>query len=454
MAGMKYFGTDGIRGEANSKDMNAELALAVGRAAAYFARGSEELPSIVVGKDTRISCYMLESAICSGITSMGVNALRTGPLPTPGIAFLCKSMRARLGIVISASHNPADQNGIKLFCEDGFKLSPVQEAEIERIMDKREYERAYSKPLKVGKITQIDDAYGRYVQYLKERFPGGLTLKGLKIAVDASNGAAYRVAPTVLSELGAEIVTMGCSPNGLNINEGCGVLDPKCICDMVQRTGVDVGITLDGDADRVLMVDENGRLIDGDVILYILAKHLYSRGNLNKNTVVGTVMTNYALDSAFRELGLNLVRTEVGDHNVIRYMRDNQLELGGEPSGHIVYLHNSSTGDGVMAALKVLSVMQQQKKRLGELAAGYRPFPQRTVNVRVREKKDLDKMPQISNLKKEIEKKLEGKGRVILRYSGTEMLARVTVESDNEELTKELVEKLANAVKESIGSRS
>ncbi|MFH1829584.1 MAG: phosphoglucosamine mutase [Pseudomonadota bacterium] len=450
----KLFGTDGIRGLANSPDMNTEVAVALGRAAAYFSRNSGELPKIVIGKDTRLSGYMLETALSSGVTSMGVDVVRTGPLPTPGIAFICRSMRARMGIVISASHNPADHNGLKLFGEDGFKLSEQQESEVEDIIHNRKFEQNLAKPDKVGKILQIDDASGRYVQYLKERFPYRLTLKGLKIAVDAANGAAYKVAPAVFSELGAEVVIMADSPSGYNINDGCGALYPEKICNLTTRSGADIGITVDGDADRLLLSDDKGNLVDGDGILYISARHLHSKGRLGGNTVVGTAMTNYGLDMALKKLGISVVRTEVGDQKVISYMKEHNINLGGESCGHLIYLHHSTTGDAILAALRILSIMQQQREPLSHLVEPFKPFPQKTINVAVREKIDIDQIPEITQLRHDIEHRLEGRGRVVLRYSGTEMVARVTVESDDEKTTKECAQKLALAIERHLGTNA
>ncbi|MFH1874259.1 MAG: phosphoglucosamine mutase [Pseudomonadota bacterium] len=451
MPQLKLFGTDGVRGKANSEKMNTEMALALGRAAAYFVRNSDELPQIVIGKDTRLSGYMLETALASGITSMGLSVVKTGPLPTPGVAFICRSMRARLGVVISASHNPADENGIKFFGQDGFKLSQEQEKEIEEIFYKKMAKQQLAKPKNLGKIWQNEDAGGRYVQYLKERFPHRLTLKNIKIALDGANGAAYNVAPAVLSELGAEVYAVGVRPNGLNINDKCGALYPEKICEFTKKVGADIGITLDGDGDRVLLSDEKGRLVDGDAILYISAKHLNAKGNLGKSTVVGTSMTNYGLDIALKKEKISLVRTDVGDHHVISYMLKHGINLGGEPCGHLIYLHHSQTGDGLLAALRILSVMQQQQKPLSELVKGYQPYPQKTVNVKVKIKKDFDKIAEIVKTKQQIEKQLNNKGRVLLRYSGTEALARVTVESRDNKTTNEMVKKLANVVSKHLG---
>lgn len=446
MATSRLFGTDGIRGRANSAHMNTEIAVALGRAAAYYVRNGGGLPQIVIGKDTRLSGYMLESALASGITSMGLNVAKTGPLPTPGLGFICKSMRARLGIVISASHNPVDQNGLKIFAQDGFKITRDQEREIEELMHNGVPEKSLAPPERIGKMVQIDDACGRYVQYLKERFPHQLDLSGMKIAIDAANGAAYEVAPAVFSELGADIVTTGNNPTGLNINKDCGALHPEKICELTKSVGADIGVALDGDADRVLLSDEKGNLVNGDAILYISARHLHAKGQLGQSTVVGTSMTNSGLDIALQKLGISLVRTDVGDHNVISYMKKHGINLGGEPCGHLIFLHHSPSGDGVLAALRILSIMRQREKPLSELAKPFTPFPQKTIDVEVKEKVDLDSIDEIVKARKRVEQSLKGRGRVLLRYSGTELVARVTVESENPTITDELVRMLAGTL--------
>lgn len=451
MSRLKLFGTDGIRGEANSTTMNTEIAVAVGRAAAYFSNNIDELPKIVIGKDTRLSCYMLEEALASGITSMGIDVIKTGPLPTPGVAFICRSTRARLGIIISASHNPAEQNGIKIFDHSGIKLSYEDEAKIEGLMFDKIPEKHMAKPAGIGKIFQIHDAAGRYVQHLKETFPYGINLKGVKIALDVANGAAYSVAPDVFTELGANVTTINDKPNGLNINDGCGALHPKMICELTKKIEADIGITLDGDADRVLLSDENGDLVDGDAILYICAKHLKSKGHLGESSVVGTIMTNHALDVVLKKEGISLARTDVGDNNVVAYMREHNINLGGEPSGHLIYLHHSPTGDGVLGALRILSIMQQHKKPLSELVKPYKPYPQKTINIKVKEKVPLNEINEITDTKRAIDEKLGNTGRTLLRYSGTEMIARITVESDNEKTTDEAVSILAEVVRKHLG---
>lgn len=451
MNNLKLFGTDGIRGVANSETMNTDIAVSVGRAAAYFVKESDELPQIVIGKDTRLSGYMIEEALASGITSMGINVMKTGPLPTPGVAFICKSMRARLGIIVSGSHNPADQNGIKLFGQDGFKLSYKEEEEIERLMFEKIPERNMASPNRIGKVMQVTDAGGRYIQYLKETFPREFNLKGLKIALDTANGSAYHVAPLVFTELGADVVTINNKPNGTNINENCGALFPERICEIVRNNGFNIGVTLDGDGDRVLLSDENGNLVDGDAILYIAAKHLHSKGRLSQSTVVGTVMSNYGLDAALKEEGISLARTDVGDNNVVAYMKQNGINLGGEPSGHLIFLHHSPTGDGILGALRILSIMRQNEKPLSELAKAFKPYPQKTVNVRVLKKIPFENIHEIAAVKKKIDGKLDGNGRTLLRYSGTEMVARVTVESREAKMTEELVSELADVVRKKLG---
>ncbi|MFH1653663.1 MAG: phosphoglucosamine mutase [Pseudomonadota bacterium] len=448
---ISYFGTDGIRGKANSDHMNTEIGVSLGRAVANYVRNFNQLPQIVIGKDPRLSGYMIETAIASGITSMGLNVIKTGPLPTPGIAFICNSMRARMGIMISASHNPSDENGIKLFDQHGFKLSLKEELFIEDLMVSDMYKKNLAKPNCVGKITQIHDADGRYVQYLKERFPHGHNLNDVKIALDCANGAAYSVAPKVFSELGADVFTINNEPDGHNINKNCGSLYPEKICEYTKKMHTDIGITFDGDADRVILSDEKGNVVDGDAILYISAKHLNSKKQLGRSSVVGTIMSNQGLDLALKKEGIKLIRTDVGDHNVISYMRGHGINLGGESCGHLIYLHHSSTGDGILAALRVLSIMQQQQRPLSEIVKGYHPFPQKTVNVEVKRKVDFDNVKNIAKVKMETEKELKGKGRLIIRYSGTENIARITVESKDEKLTNKLVKKLSHTVEENLG---
>lgn len=447
----KFFGTDGIRGVANSPSMNVEIAVALGRAVGYAVKGSEELPQVVVGKDTRLSGYMLENAIVSGITSVGINVMRTGPIPTPGVAFICRSMRARAGIMISASHNPSEENGIKVFDESGFKLETKAELELEKIIVEGIAEANLASPRNIGKVTQVDDAGGRYIQYLKETFPHQFNLKGIKIALDAANGAAYAIAPAVLTELGANVTTIGDAPDGHNINMNCGALAPEKVCQLTRSVGANIGVTLDGDADRVLLSDENGNLVDGDAILYICAKHLHARGHLGQATVVGTIVTNSGLEDALRSEGISLVRTDVGDQHVISHMRKNQINLGGETCGHLIYLHHSSTGDGILAALRVLSIMQQTGKPLSALAATYTPYPHKTINIRVREKTPFDSIKDIVEAKRSVDNALKGHGRSLLRYSGTEMIARVTIESDDTSLTEKSVDALAMVVKKCLG---
>lgn len=451
MSPVKLFGTDGVRGLANSDEMNTELAVSLGRAAAYILKKKDGKPHIVIGKDTRLSGYMIENGLASGITSMGVDVVRTGPLPAPGVSFICRSMRADMGIIISASHNPSEHNGIKFFGADGFKLSSENEKEIEKLISQHIPEQHLAHPNEIGRMQQIDDASGRYVQHLKERFPHRLTLNGLKIALDTANGAAYQVAPHVFTELGANLSVINNWPDGLNVNAQCGALYPEVVKKLVMEQHADIGITLDGDADRVILVDENGSVVDGDGILYISAKHLHSKGHLGSSTVVGTVMTNFGLEEALKKEGIALIRTDVGDHNVIAYMHEHGINLGGEPCGHIIYMHHGHTGDGVLAALRILSIMEQTGKKLSQLSNGYHSYPQKIINVPVLEKKPFDQVLEIMKTKKLVDAKLGNKGRILLRYSGTEMMARVMVESNDEKLTDELVNELAKIVQTNLG---
>ncbi|NOY45909.1 MAG: phosphoglucosamine mutase, partial [Deltaproteobacteria bacterium] len=381
----KLFGTDGIRGVANVEPMTSETMVRVGRAAAHvFKERKEGRHRIVIGKDTRLSGYMLENALASGICSMGVDILLVGPLPTPGIAFITSSMRADAGVVISASHNPYQDNGIKFFDRDGFKLPDEVEAEIEAHVFNGELDHVRPTAEEVGKAFRVDDAVGRYVVYLKGTFPSHLTLEGIRIVVDCANGAAYRVAPAVFEELGAEVIPIGVNPDGTNINAECGSLHPECVADEVRARGAHLGIALDGDADRVIVVDERGNEVDGDHIMAICARDLAERGRLKGGAVVATVMSNLGLERSLAQVGLDLVRTQVGDRYVVERMRRDGYNFGGEQSGHLIFLDHATTGDGVLAALQLLGVVVNTGRPLSELARVMEAVPQVLQNVRVR----------------------------------------------------------------------
>ncbi|MFH0800334.1 MAG: phosphoglucosamine mutase [Pseudomonadota bacterium] len=449
--GRKLFGTDGVRGVANRYPMEAPVALKLGQAIAATFRDAPGLGRIVVGKDTRLSGYVLESALVAGICSMGMDAMLVGPLPSPGIAFIAHSMRAQAGVMVSASHNPIEYNGIKFFDNEGFKLPDELEASMEALIFEERLDSMRPGPSEMGKAYRIDDAGGRYIQYLKATFPQNLTLDGMKIVLDCANGAGYRVAPTIFKELGADVVSTAVSPNGLNINDDCGALHPERMARLVSENGADVGIALDGDADRVIMCDEKGGIIDGDAILAICALHLHAKGSLAKGTVVGTVMSNMGLEITLRSKGINLTRTDVGDRYVMDVMRRERLNLGGEPSGHIIFLHHTTSGDGTLAALRVLSVMRQQERPLSEVAGIFKALPQITRNVHVREKRPMEEMPRVKSAIEDARRALGKGGRLLVRYSGTENIARVMIEGENDQKIKNMADSLAELIAKEIG---
>lgn len=424
----KYFGTDGVRGKANIFPMTADFALKLGMAAAKIFKNGNKKHKIVIGKDTRISGYMFENAIVSGICSMGVDAIIVGVLPTPAIAFITRSLRADAGVVISASHNLYYDNGIKFFSSDGFKLPDMLEIEMERLLDENlEFESFED----VGKAYRIETAIGRYVEYAKASFDKKYDLKGLKIVIDCANGAAYKVAPMAISELGADIVIINDRPNGKNINENCGAVYPDQLCQTVKDVKADVGISFDGDADRVIFCDENGELVDGDLILGICAKDMKSEGILNKNTIVATVMSNIGFEKSLKREGINVVRSQVGDRYVLEEMLKGGFNLGGEQSGHIIFLDYNTTGDGLISALQLLKVMVKTRRPLSELKSFISLYPQVLENVDVHYKRPLDEMKGTLKIIKSIEEKLKGQGRIFVRYSGTENKLRVMVEGED-----------------------
>lgn len=447
----RLFGTDGIRGVANVAPMDSESVLRLGRAAAHVFRRSEGRHRVLIGKDTRLSGYMLETALESGFSSMGVDVLLVGPLPTPGIAYMTRSMRADAGVVISASHNPYEDNGIKFFGADGFKLSDEVEDEIERLMeDPGLLAGLRANPDKVGKAFRIDDAGGRYTVFLKSCLERDAKLDGLKIVLDTANGAAYKVAPMVFTELGAQLIQVGDKPNGKNINEGCGSLHPELMSRLVKEHGADIGIAYDGDADRVMLCDEKGDLLDGDDILAICSLDMQARGMLRGGGVVGTVMTNYGLEVAFRERGLQLYRSDVGDRYVLADMVAKNVNLGGEQSGHIISLDHNTTGDGILSSLLVLGAMLRQKKKLSEFQGLFQRYPQVLINVPVKEKRPFEDVPGLSEMLRDAERTLYQNGRVLLRYSGTEAKARVMVESADAVLCRSVAEKLAEHLRKEL----
>jgi len=429
----KLFGTDGIRGVANVDPMTGEMAMQLGRATAHIFKNREGKHRIVIGKDTRLSGYMLETALSSGICSMGVDVLLVGPLPTPGIAFITTSMRADAGVVISASHNPFYDNGIKIFSRDGFKLPDALEAKIEELIFSDSIDSLRPTAEEVGKAYRIEDAVGRYIVFLKNTFPNDLTLDGLKIVLDCANGAAYKVAPAVLEELGAEVLSIGVEPNGENINLDCGALCPQLVSDLVVEKHAHLGMALDGDGDRVVFVDQKGKIVDGDHIMAICAIDMAEEGRLKNRSVVTTVMSNMGLDLSLGKRRIRVVRTAVGDRYVVEEMVRGGFNLGGEQSGHTIFLDHNTTGDGILTALQTLSIMVRKQRQLDELAKEMIPLPQVQFNAKINGEIDVLKMPEIRQKIQVIEDELGKSGRILARYSGTEPVLRIMLEGEDEE---------------------
>jgi phosphoglucosamine mutase len=448
----RLFGTDGIRGVANVHPMTGEMMLQLGRALAYLIKRGNHRHRVVIGKDTRVSGYMLETALASGLCSMGVDVLLCGPLPTPAISNLTVSMRADAGAVISASHNPYQDNGIKFFSADGFKLPDEVEAEIEDLIANDKLHHLRPTATSIGKAFRIDDAAGRYIVYVKNTFPKNLTLEGLTIVVDCAHGAGYRVAPAVLEELGAKVIVIGSTPDGKNINRGFGALHPETMCKTVKKTGANLGIALDGDADRVIIADEHGKLVDGDAVMAICGLDLLQRRALPKKTIVATVMSNMGLDQAIAGGGGRVVRTRVGDRYVVEEMRNNGYAFGGEQSGHLIFLDSATTGDGTVAALALLSVMVQSRKPISELAKCMEVFPQAQLGLEVRNKPELGSLPDVMRAIRDVEKKLGAQGRVLVRYSGTEPKVRVLVEGPEQKTIDGYADQIATELKKAIGA--
>jgi len=455
MTSRKLFGTDGIRGRANVAPMTPELALRLGRALAYVAgRNKKRAPRIVIGKDTRVSGYMLETALAAGICAMGGRVMLSGPIPTPAVANLAQSMRADAGVVISASHNAYADNGIKIFGPDGFKLPDSEEAEIERLLEDAELDRGGKTGSAVGRAERVEDAIGRYIVYAKNTFPRELTLDGVKVVVDAANGAAYRVAPDVFAELGAEVISLGCRPNGVNINKNCGALHPEHVVHEVTRKHAAIGIALDGDADRVIFVDEHGNIVDGDAIMALCGISMLRERRLAKRTLVSTVMSNMGLEHALSRGGGKLLRTAVGDRYVVEAMRRSGYNFGGEQSGHLIFAEHATTGDGTVAALQVLSIMLRQGKPLSELSAVMERVPQVLENVTLPSRRPIEQMPELSRRIQLAEKKLGGEGRVLVRWSGTEPKLRLMLEGPEPALLRTLVAEMAEAARKDLRAAS
>ena len=447
----KLFGTDGIRGVANLDPMTSEMAMQLGRAAAHIFMRRAGRHQIVIGKDTRVSGYMLESALTSGICSMGVDVLLVGPMPTPAIAFLTRSLRADAGVVISASHNQYQDNGIKFFSSDGFKLPDDVEARIEQLIVSNEISHLRPTADLIGKAYRIDDADGRYIEFTKRSLPRDLDFQGMKLVLDCANGAAYKVAPAILRELGAKIEVIGNQPDGMNINAGCGAVHPEQLQDAVLRHQADIGIALDGDADRAIFVCEQGTIVDGDHIMAALGLDLHRSGLLAKQTMVGTVMSNFGLELAMAKAGIKLVRTPVGDRYLLERMQAEGYNFGGEQSGHFIFLDHNTTGDGLISALQVLSLMKRAKQPLSELAKAMSAVPQVLLNVKVTRKPDLESIPDVARAMREGEQSLNGSGRVLVRYSGTEPLLRIMVEGEQASVIQGVAERLAGLVRTHLG---
>jgi len=449
----KLFGTDGVRGVANEHPMTAEIALGLGRAIAHISRRGPHRHRIMIGKDTRVSGYMLEFALSSGVCSFGVDVLLVGPVPTPAIAFLTKSMRADAGVMISASHNAFQDNGIKFFGHDGFKLDDALEYEIEQLLTNDDLDQVRPSGTDIGKTQKLEDARGRYVQFVKNTLEASVGLDRIKMVIDCANGAAYKVAPQIFAELGAEVITIADDPNGRNINLKCGAMHPEMLQKAVLEHGADMGLALDGDADRAIIVDEKGQIVDGDAVMAICGADLARKGRLPHNTVVSTVMSNMGLERYLAKVGGRVVRTAVGDRYVVECMRKNGYTFGGEQSGHLVFLEHASTGDGCLAGLRVLEVMIRSGKKLTDLAQGFERVPQELINIPVKSRTPLNELPLTQKLIRRVESDLAAEGRVLVRYSGTENKARILVEGPDAAKTKSWAEEIAAEMQREIGAR-
>lgn len=448
---MKLFGTDGIRGRVNRFPMTPENVLRVGMAIASVLRNEHGRRMVLIGKDTRLSGYMIESALTSGICAKGMNVTLIGPLPTPGIAFLTRALRLDAGIVISASHNPFEDNGIKIFSPDGFKLSDALEQEIEKKVADGNFPARRASGEKIGKAFRLDDATGRYIEYVKSTIPRGMDFEGLKVVVDSANGAAYKVTPVLLEELGAEVISINDKPNGVNINEDCGSQHMGKVAEAVKEHKAHLGLAHDGDADRTLFVDEKGNTVDGDLMLGITASELMSEGRLKGGGVVATVMSNLGLEKYLGGLGIKFVRTKVGDRYVVEEMVKGGYNLGGEQSGHIIFFDYNTTGDGPITALQALALMKKKNRLLSELAGSIELYPQVLLNVPVAERKDIKKIPEIAGVIDKASRKLDNRGRILVRPSGTEPKIRVMVEAEDFGTAKSTAEDIAEVIMKQLG---
>ena len=448
---VRLFGTDGLRGRVNVYPMTADVALRLGLAAGTCYRSKTRRGRVVIGKDTRLSGYVFENALAAGLLAAGMDVFLVGPLPTPAISFLTTNMRADLGVVISASHNPFSDNGIKFFDSEGFKIPDADEDRMTAMVLDPEHEWDYPEAAQTGRAYKIKDAPGRYIVYLKNTFPSHLSLDGLRVVIDCANGANYKVAPLALEELGAEVVKIGTEPNGLNINYRCGSLYPEAVAAKVRETRAEIGLAREGEADRLIVVDERGQVLDGDQIMALCAQDLMQRNKLPGNVLVATVMSNMALEVFMKEHGGTLVRTNVGDRNVVAAMRETGALLGGEQSGHLIFREYSTTGDGLLAALQILRIMRLSGRPLSELAGQLVLYPQVLKNVHVEHKTPIEDCPAITEAISRIEEEMEGRGRVLLRYSGTEPLCRIMVEGEDEGRVKDYARRLAALVEKELG---
>ena len=447
----RLFGTDGVRGVANLYPMTTEIAMQIGRGIACLVKQRGHRHRIVIGKDTRLSCYMLENALAAGICSMGVDILLVGPLPTPGIAFITTSMRADAGVVISASHNPFQDNGIKIFAGNGYKLPDEQELAIEELIFSQKMAGLRPVAEEIGRATRIDDAKGRYIVFLKNTFPKEYTLDGFHIVLDCAHGATYGVAPQVFEELGAKVTALGVAPDGTNINRECGALHPQLMAAKVRELGANLGLALDGDGDRLIVADEKGAIVDGDRVMAICAADLLARKKLRKKTLVATVMSNLGLEHFMRALGGKLERTQVGDRYVVERMRRHGYNFGGEQSGHLVFLDHNTTGDGILAGLQLLAIMIKQHKPLSELAAGLTTYPQVLKNVRTGRRLSVAEIPGLTEEVRRRETALGDEGRILIRPSGTEPLIRVMVEGPDQTRINEMADELCEIIRRHAG---
>lgn len=450
----KIFGTDGVRGHANQYPMTVEIALALGRAMGAFFRKAPGKKRVIIGKDTRLSCYMFENALIAGLCSMGVDTLMLGPFPTPGVAFITRAYRANAGVVISASHNSYWDNGIKFFSSDGFKFPDSWEAEIEELVHKNDFGSTLPTDDEIGRNRRIYDVDGRYIEFCKATFPRSLSLSSLKIVLDCSNGAAYKVAPLILKELDANLFLLACEPNGFNINKDCGSLSLSNAKKSVIEQKADVGIALDGDADRVILLDELGQVVDGDTILGIAAVNMKQNGLLKNNRIVSTVMSNFGFLKSMEEAGIEVVQAPVGDRYVIQEMLKNDVILGGEQSGHTIFLDHNTTGDGIVAALQVLRIMIETGSKLSTLAATIKNFPQVQLNLKVKNKPPLQELKLTEKCIHAAKQKLENQGSVLVRYSGTEKILRITVQGQSQKLIEGLAKDIAEQAVKEIESMS